>query len=53
LGFEPTFIDKLIGRMEQNQAIFEKILGDEAFGSVVKEFMVKRVYQRLNHDEAA
>jgi type I restriction enzyme R subunit len=53
LGFEPTFIDKLIGRMEQNQTIFEKILGDEAFGSVVKEFMVKRVYQRLNHDEAA
>jgi len=51
-AFEETFIDKLIERMEQNQEIFEKILGDRSFGSLVKEIMMKSVYQRLNPDEA-
>ncbi|MGB2924415.1 MAG: type I restriction endonuclease [Limnothrix sp.] len=51
-AFEETFIDKLIERMEQNQDIFEKILGDQSFGGLVKEIMMKSVYQRLNEDEA-
>lgn len=46
--FDDKFIEKLIGRMDQNQDIFEKILEDKAFGSLVKELMMKKVYKRLN-----
>ncbi|MDJ0590749.1 MAG: hypothetical protein QNJ72_12235 [Pleurocapsa sp. MO_226.B13] len=49
-AFEETFIDKLIERMEQNQEIFAKILEDPSFGDLVKELMMKNVYQRLNQD---
>ncbi len=47
-AFEEMFIDKLIERMDQNQEIFEKILGDQSFGSLVKELMMKKVYTKLN-----
>ncbi|MDD3701436.1 MAG: type I restriction endonuclease [Bacteroidales bacterium] len=47
-AFNDKFIDKLIGRMDQNQEIFEKILEDKVFGDLVKELMMKRIYIRLN-----
>ncbi len=47
-AFNDKFIDKLIERMDQNQEIFEKILEDNAFGDLVKEFMMKRIYKRMN-----
>lgn len=47
-GFEERFIEKLIDRMEQNQDIFTKILDDKAFGEVVKTWMLKNVYKRIN-----
>lgn len=47
-AFEDKFIDKMIGRMDQNQEIFEKILEDKLFGDLVKELMMKKVYRRLN-----
>lgn len=47
-AFDDKFIEKLIGRMDQNQEIFEKILEDKAFGSLVKEFIMKRIYNQLN-----
>ncbi|MDX1943195.1 MAG: type I restriction endonuclease [Saprospiraceae bacterium] len=47
-AFEDRFIDKLIGRMDQNQEIFEKILEDKAFGDYVKEFLMKKIYKKLN-----
>ncbi|MEQ1529371.1 MAG: hypothetical protein ABL925_08645 [Methylococcales bacterium] len=47
-AFEAMFIDKLIERMDQNQEIFEKILENQSFGSLVKELMMKKVYVRLN-----
>ena len=47
-AFEEMFIDKLIERMDQNQEIFEKILEDQSFGSLVKELMMKKVYERMN-----
>lgn len=46
--FEDTFITKLIGRMDQNQEIFEKILEDKDFGTMVKEIMMKRIYGKMN-----
>ncbi len=47
-AFNDKFIDKLIGRMDQNKDIFEKILEDQVFGDFVKEFMMKKVYKRMN-----
>jgi len=47
-AFEDSFITKLIERMDQNQEIFEKILEDKAFGDLVKEFMMKKIYKRMN-----
>lgn len=48
--FEETFLNKLIERMEQNRGIFEKILEDQSFGDLVKDLMMKNVYQRLNKE---
>ncbi|MEZ4773570.1 MAG: DEAD/DEAH box helicase family protein [Bacteroidia bacterium] len=47
-AFNDKFIDKLIGRMDQNQEIFEKILEDQVFGDLVKEIMMKKIYKKLN-----
>jgi type I restriction enzyme R subunit len=47
-GFEDLFFDKLIGRMEQNQDIFAKMMDDKEFGEVVKNYMLNKVYSRLN-----
>lgn len=47
-AFDDKFIDKLIGRMDQNQEIFEKILEDKAFGDLVKQLMMKKIYRRMN-----
>ncbi|MCP4357478.1 MAG: hypothetical protein GY796_05600, partial [Chloroflexi bacterium] len=49
-GFEEEFLNALIGRMDQNQEIFAKILDDAEFGDTVREWMLKKVYQRLNED---
>lgn len=47
-GFEERFIEKLIDRMDQNQEIFSKILDDKEFGEVVKGWMLKKVYEKIN-----
>lgn len=47
-AFNDKFIDKLIERMDQNQEIFEKILEDKAFGDLVKELLMKKIYNKLN-----
>lgn len=46
-GFEDVFMDKLVERMDQNQDIFNKITDDKAFASVVKDYLLKKVYERL------
>ena len=48
-GFEDTFMDKLITRMEQNQDIFAKMMDDKEFGDIVKKYLLKRVYDRLSN----
>lgn len=47
-GFEDVFMDKLIGRMDQNQDIFTKMMDDKEFGGLVKDYMLKKVFDRLN-----
>jgi type I restriction enzyme, R subunit len=34
--------------MDQNQDIFSKIMDDSGFAEVVKDWMLKKVYDRLN-----
>ena len=46
-GFDAVFTDKLIGRMEQNQDLFSKVMDDKEFGALVKDYMLKKVYERL------
>jgi type I restriction enzyme R subunit len=41
-------MDKLIGRMDQNQDIFTKMMDDKEFGGLVKGYMLKKVYERLS-----
>jgi type I restriction enzyme R subunit len=47
-GFQDVFINKLIDRMEQNKDIFVKIMDDNVVAEVVKDYMLKKVYKRLN-----
>ena len=49
-GFEDVFLNILIGRMDLNQEIFARILDDTEFGDTVREWMLQKVYQRLNED---
>jgi type I restriction enzyme R subunit len=46
-GFDDVFMDKLIGRMDQNQEIFGKMMDDPDFGELVKTYLLKKVYARL------
>ncbi len=47
-GFEDMFLNKLIERMDSNQDIFTKIMDDKTFGDIVKEWMLYKVYNKLN-----
>lgn len=47
-GFDEAFYDKLIERMEGNQDIFNRVMDDAAFGTAVREWMLQKVYRRLN-----
>ena len=46
-GFEDKFIDTTINRMEQNQDIFSKMMNDKDFGNIVRDYMLKKVYQQF------
>ena len=50
-AFNDKFIDKLIGRMDDNTEIFERILSDKSFGDLVKDWMMKSIYRKMNHSE--
>lgn len=47
-GFEEAFMGKIIARMEQNEDIFSKMMDDKDFGAIVKNYMIQKVYKRLN-----
>ena len=46
-GFEDKFMDTTINRMEQNQDIFSKMMNDKDFGNIVRDYMLKKVYQQF------
>ncbi|RNI22654.1 type I restriction endonuclease subunit R [Rufibacter latericius] len=47
-GFNDRFLNTVIQRMELNQDIFSKIMDNEDFASLVKAWMLKKVYKKLN-----
>ena len=51
-GFDEAFLMKLIDRMDANQDIFGRIMDDEEFGTLVRDWMLKKVYKRINEDVA-
>jgi type I restriction enzyme R subunit len=50
-GLEDVFLQKVLERMDTNQEICERILSDDKFSSQVKEFFLKKTYQRFRADE--
>jgi len=46
-GFEEVFLTKLIEHMDANHEIFGRIMDDEEFGTLVRDWMLKKVYSRL------
>jgi len=47
-AFDDIFLNKLIERMDANQTIAEKVMGEGGFGDDVKNLLVKNLYQRFN-----
>jgi len=47
-AFEDRFMDKLIGRMDQNQEISKKYLRTKCFGELVKELIMNKIYRKMN-----
>lgn len=50
-AFEDIFVNKLIERMDSNQEIFEKIMGNSEFSNDVKEWLSKKIYERFNKEK--
>ena len=52
-GFDEAFLTKLIERMDANHEIFGRIMDDEEFGTLVRDWMLKKVYSRMNENTEA
>ena len=46
-GFEDRFTGRVLDRMDQNAAIFARLMDDAAFAEAVKQVLLGRVYGRL------
>ena len=49
--FEDTYKDKIIDRMDQNQEMFNKLMEEGEFGTLVFNAIMKAVYKRFNADK--
>lgn len=45
-GFEDKWDEKLIDLMDNNQTIFARIINDPEFGSVLKDMVMEKVYEK-------
>ena len=52
LVFDPKFMSTVVTRMDSNEAIFKQILDDADFRDVLAEFYVRKIYERLRHEES-
>jgi type I restriction enzyme, R subunit len=46
LAFDRVFRDTVVRRMDDNEAIFKRILDDQEFQSVLMDFYARRVFDR-------
>ena len=46
-AFEKVFINKVIDRMDHNQAFFTRVLDDELFRNALMEYMLVETYEQL------
>jgi type I restriction enzyme R subunit len=46
LAFDRKFMNTIVTRMDDNSEIFKRILDDDEFSDVLKEFYLQRVYER-------
>lgn len=47
-GFNEVALDMFISRMDQNQEIFTRMMDDKEFNGLVMNYLMERVYKRLN-----
>jgi type I restriction enzyme R subunit len=52
LVFDRMFIGTVVGRMDENEAIFKRILDDEEFREVLMDLYASRVYRRARQTDA-
>ncbi|MCW2916229.1 MAG: type restriction endonuclease subunit [Actinomycetia bacterium] len=52
LVFERMFLNTVVGRMDDNEAIFKRILDDEEFQALIREHYMNRVYATLREDRS-
>ena len=50
LVFDHRFLDTVVSRMDENEAIFKRILDDEEFRQVLMDLYAGRVYRRARSD---
>ena len=46
-AFEQSFLDKVVKRMDQNEAFYTRILDDENYHNAIFEYLLLRTYKRL------
>jgi len=51
-GFDKKFASTVIGRMDLNDEIFRRLMDDDAFADVVRNYYGQRVYDRLREGAA-
>ncbi|MHB1718358.1 MAG: type I restriction endonuclease subunit R, partial [Acidimicrobiales bacterium] len=51
LVFDHRFLDTVVSRMDENEAIFKRILDDEEFRQVLMDLYAGRVYRRARWAE--
>lgn len=49
--FDREFLATIVGRVDQNDAIFKRILDDEDFRRTLLEFYATKLYERLRGDD--
>ncbi|MBI2573576.1 type I restriction endonuclease subunit R [Candidatus Woesearchaeota archaeon] len=52
-GFAESFVDVLINRKEQNEAMFERMMGDKALRADIEDYLMRRVYKRVRDKKKA
>ena len=51
LVFDRMFLNTVVGRMDENEAIFKRILDDEEFRQTLMDLYATRVYRRARESE--